>query len=910
PVAVAQQEQPPTDFGRQSTATAPNVLPEATTRRMTSAIAEPAAQPISHSKPDQRGEYDQGYELGQQSARDIKAKLISAANPNSGLPAADELQRLRATLTAPQLERLQGVADGARLNFTNVVVGHLTSLSQGDPIGLLGWATDTTVRSTSASTAARTNEAPKLPPVVPTSSDITSRYTLSTIPAERSPGSPTTPEFHGAAIILGINAVGRAFEERLRSEGVTTYVLEASADPENAVAELERIWAIQPVLHLFIVTPRDEAAKTEFDTRRWQQRRQRGIMTPFWLCQRFLKLVEEHKAMDRASIVATTSLGGDFGFSKNVASAESGALAGLLKAIIIESWVNGHRTIPVKIIDSPTSESPDSIVEGAFRELAVRSYDCEIGWCNGERHVVRARKERVKPADRKPLTKNAVWVCTGGARGITAHVARALADRTSAKLHLIGVSPLPEIPDSWRIETEEQRRELKISVMQQARKQGKSPVKEWENTEKLIEIDRSIREFAQAGISATYHSCDVSNVDALAEVLNKIRQSDGPIQGILHGAGVGKDSRFQHKKPDNVEKCLRAKIDGTLALMELTQNDPVEHFVAFGSISGRFGANGHADYSLAKDAMAKLVDWYRQQRPDVNSVAFHWHAWGDVGMATKPETKLALEMVNMQFMPAAEGLEHLFGELEIGAPNGEVLITDDRYYRLFYPSETLDGADQDRENQSRNFPLLSNPPVSTNGKIVEQLRLDPTREVFLIQHRLEDRPLLPIVIGMELLSEAALRHHPEKRVAAIHNLVAHNGLRFFNDNPQDARVQSQSLASDRIQTDLTADFCARDGRLVERDRRYLSADIELCDASADGYHIQFQKPPTDAEWQPVQYAPAGSKFYLGPALQGTREIYIDQDVAWAKIAAPALVELELDGSINRAPGGLLSRTGS
>ena len=457
--------------------------------------------------------------------------------------------------------------------------------------------------------------------------------------------------------------------------------------------------------------------------------------------------------------------------------------------------------------------------------------------------------------------------------------------------HLIGVSPLPEIPDSWRIESEQQRRDLKISIMQQARLDGKSPVKEWENTEKLIEIDESLRSFAAAGISATYHSCDVSNTDALEQVLNTIRRTDGPIHGILHGAGVGKDSRFQHKKPDNVEKCLRAKIDGTLALMELTQNDPIEYFVAFGSISGRFGANGHADYSLANDAMAKLVDWYRQQRPSVKSVAFHWHAWGDVGMATKPETKLALEMVNMQFMPAAEGLDHLFNELSAGAPHGEVLITDDRYYRLFYPSETLDGADPDAESSHRNYPLLADPPVSTNGKVVEQLHLDPTKESFLIQHRLEDRPMLPIVIGMELLSEAAVRHQPEHRVAVLHNIVAHNGLRFFNDNPQIARVQSTHHANQRIRTELTADFCARDGRVVERDRKYLSADIELAASSEPLYHTPRIAPPNDAEWQPVLYAPAGSRFYLGPALQGTKEICIRNQVAWARIAAPALVEL-------------------
>ncbi len=38
-------------------------------------------------------------------------------------------------------------------------------------------------------------------------------------------------------------------------------------------------------------------------------------------------------------------------------------------------------------------------------------------------------------------------------------------------------------------------------------------------------------------------------------------------------------------------------------------------FIGFGSISGRFGANGHTDYSLANDMLCKQMDWLRNMRP-------------------------------------------------------------------------------------------------------------------------------------------------------------------------------------------------------------------------------------------------------------------------------------------------------
>src|SRR5690606_33680200 len=93
------------------------------------------------------------------------------------------------------------------------------------------------------------------------------------------------------------------------------------------------------------------------------------------------------------------------------------------------------------------------------------------------------------------------------------------------------------------------------------------------------------------------------------------------------------------------------------------------------------------------DTLAKLMDGYRRERPDVASVAFHWHAWGDIGMATKPETKLALEMINLEFMPAREGLAHFLAELERGGNEPEVLITDRAYYRKFFPVDRHPHAD-------------------------------------------------------------------------------------------------------------------------------------------------------------------------------------------------------------------------
>lgn len=717
--------------------------------------------------------------------------------------------------------------------------------------------------------------------------EIASRYVLRMIDSPIQLGNPTQPVWRGAAAILGDNQAAQAIRRQLERDGVKAYIIAPTGDPTAAADELEQLWKREPIPHLFIVTPRDRDAATTLDESAWLRRRAHGVMTPFWVCQRWVKLALEAGVMEQATLTALVSLGGDFGLSGKTIAAESGVIAGLLKAIFIECWVNGFRTVPIKVIDAASDATPDSLVQAVWHELAVPSLDCEIAWNQGRRRLVRADKESATIVDRSPIRDGAVWVCTGGARGITAFVANELASRFHLKLHLIGTAPVPDFPASWRSLDDDGLKKLKLEVMQGARTAGRNPVKEWQNTEKAIEIDKTLRDFAVQGITAKYHSCDVSNRAALGRVLDQIRATDGPIEGVLHGAGVGKDSRFDRKDPEKVDQCFKAKIDGTLALMDLTRRDPLKHFIGFGSISGRFGANGHTDYSPANDTLCKLIDWYRSQRSEVHSVGFHWHAWGDVGMATKPETKLALEMVDMQFMPASEGLGHLLRELAADTPCGEVLITDERYHRMFYPTETV----LSQKTGPAQFPLLGSAAFVKHGeRQVAKVDLDPTREVFLIEHRLEDKALLPVVVGMEILAEAARKAAGSGQVLALHNIEAVNGLRFFSDRVQTAQVSvSPGRQVNRLACELTADFLSRDEKLIEANRGYLRGEIEIASQTSQLKGIM----PRLGEdgWQKVEYAERGNKFYLGPPLRSCRKIRVGEGVLWGKIHPPMVQEL-------------------
>ncbi len=230
-----------------------------------------------------------------------------------------------------------------------------------------------------------------------------------------------------------------------------------------------------------------------------------------------------------------------------------------------------------------------------------------------------------------------------------------------------------------------------------------------------------------------------------------------------------------------------------------------------------------------------------------------------------------------------------------------MLITDFKYYRLFYPAETLvlpgqpDGAPS---AAGPALPLLDGAKMTTTAAgVTADVSLDPSSDPFLVEHRLNGRAILPVVIGIELLSEAARLAAGNRSVVEIRDVEVTNSLKFHTDEPRIARVWAERAADGMIACRLTADVCTRDGQLVEVDRLCLSACVELAgdtgrsDERLPKRHFTAGPPAPTSGWETVVYPPADAPFYSGPPLRCLRKIAIDAGTAWGKIIAPALVEL-------------------
>jgi hypothetical protein len=240
--------------------------------------------------------------------------------------------------------------------------------------------------------------------------------------------------------------------------------------------------------------------------------------------------------------------------------------------------------------------------------------------------------------------------------------------------------------------------------------------------------------------------------------------------------------------------------------------------------------------------------------------------------------------------------------MEGGAPRSEVLITDDRYYRMFYPAETVQS--EETTAMPASFALLE--------KDQNTCWLDPLQDIFLREHCLDNRPLLPMVIGLELLVEAASRKHAWVPIQfagpllIIRNFESFRGLRFFDDERKEVRLEFTESDSVETTVELKADFCARNGKLVDANRLHMRADVSTRNSqSILGWQ---QAQSTELCWQVAGYPPSDAPFYVGPAFRVLKRIALVEDRAYGVIQAPSLIELagnKRDVTGWRTPSALL-----
>ncbi|SKB15922.1 hypothetical protein PL11201_80232 [Planktothrix sp. PCC 11201] len=159
--------------------------------------------------------------------------------------------------------------------------------------------------------------------------------------------------------------------------------------------------------------------------------------------------------------------------------------------------------------------------------------------------------------------------------------------------------------------------------------------------------EKLLQELQQADIEISYLSCDISNKKAVADLIQKIQEKYGKLNGIIHSAGLNQDAYIVNKTSEEFINVLRPKVAGTLAIDEVCQNIKLDFLVLFSSIAGVFGSIGQADYATANaflDSFAEARNLLVQQGKRFGkTISLNWPLWKDGGMGVDAQTETLMQ---------------------------------------------------------------------------------------------------------------------------------------------------------------------------------------------------------------------------------------------------------------------------
>jgi len=562
-----------------------------------------------------------------------------------------------------------------------------------------------------------------------------------------------------------------------------------------------------------------------------------------------------------ALLCSVTCLGGGFALDapppENV-DPTGGGWGGILKTAAAE-WTDVNcRALDVDL-------TRDGLAAEVV-QYALAKGPTEIGLRSDGPHTIVLESHPVEAAVQPTLGSDDLVVITGGARGVTAEVAVALAEAGQPRLILLGRSPEPTEEPDWLAALESEA-EIKRAIVERA--EGSVSPQEvqaefrrlWANREVL----RNLARISAAGSKVNYCSVDVREADAVRAGIAPLVEQYGPVTGLIHGAGVLADRSIEDKSDEDFARVYDTKVGGLRALLNTLDDAPLKVMVLFSSSTARFGRRGQADYAAANEVLNKLAQVEAARRGGCRVVSVNWGPW-DGGMVT-PALKRMFSSEGIEVIGLQSGTHYLLDE--IADPDGptEVLILgsgsqlpDQR------PTEmAICGADDE-------LPVVFERTVATD-----------THE-FMASHVLNGRAVLPVAMTLEWLAHGALHGNPGLRFVGVNDLRVFKGVVLAAGESRRIRV---GAAPARRQGDdflVTAELCSGDnnGRRVLHAR----ADIVLASRQLDAAAATTADLPALARSIDDIYS---ETLFHGPAMRGLIDVESCGDeglVAHCRVAPP------------------------
>lgn len=448
-----------------------------------------------------------------------------------------------------------------------------------------------------------------------------------------------------------------------------------------------------------------------------------------------------------------------------------GGGAALARTLVLEA-----PEVATTVVDVPI-EHPRAV------EWIVRDIDATAQYLEAHYDPLGRRREpsvRVLRIGERPTAvlpgASDVVLVTGGGKGIAAECALALARRTGVRLILMGRSR--PMADS--------------------------------------ELAANLGRMRAAGVRYQYVVADVTDADEVHASLRLAESELGPVTALLHGAGVNVPRSLATLDAAAAARTIAPKVQGLRNVLAAVDPERLRWLMTFGSVIARIGLPGEADYALANDWLAMLVERWRLAHPECHCLNLEWSIWSGTGMGERLGRVDALMRAGVTSISPDQGVDALISLLGQPLPVSSIVVAG----RLGAPP-TLTLA----ECELPALRFLERPRVHYPGvELITDAVLTRASDPYLDDHVFAGQRLLPAVMGLEAMAQSAMALIGATSVPMFEDVKFLRPIAVDGDEPLLVRIVALARSPDRVDVAVRTAATAFQTDHFQATCRFVAAD--------------------------------------------------------------------------------------